>query len=855
MIWGGKHLPSFFMGLLMTYFYTNFHLFKNNIFLRGYRDGRRFKRNIPLKPYLFIQSKNANSKYRTLSDDPVEKIDFENVYEARDFLRQYQGVADLNIYGLTNYIYAYINDEFKGEIDYDPAQISVVSIDIEVAADEGFPDVYRADKPITAISLRKNGKSVVLGCGDYTPKSEDVMYVKCRDEKNLLVKFLSVWNHADWIPDVVTGWNIEHFDIPYLYNRIVNLLGEREANKLSPWEIVEPRDIIRGKSASRGGKDIESRVDKLYDIIGITSLDYLELYKKFSFTNQESYRLDHIANVELGERKLDYSEYESLLELYKQDYEKFIDYNLHDVLLVDRLEDKLGLIKQVFAIAYDAKVNYLDTMTTVRPWDIIIHNYLLNKNIVIPLAEKKTVDSALVGGYVKEPKLGMHKWVVSFDLNSLYPHLIMQYNISPETYLGKNVVPSIEEILAGEKPSMPEHATLAANGCMYRRDKQGFLPELMQKMYDDRVLYKKKMLEAKQEYQKNPTYELEKQISRYHNLQLAKKIQLNSAYGALGNQYFRWFDLKHAEAITMSGQLAIRWIETRVNAFMNKMLKTKNRDYVIASDTDSIYVVMDKVVEAALPNEKDTKHIVSTLDKFIEAKVQSFIDQTYEELALLMNAYQQKMKMKRESIADKGIWTAKKKYILNVWNNEGVQYSEAKLKMMGIEAVRSSTPSVCRDRIKKALDIIMNEDEASLIKFIDEFRTEFYKMPYEDIAFPRGCKGMNDYKDVVSIYKKATPIHVRGALLYNKLLKDKDITTIDTIKNGDKIKFCYLKLPNPIRENVISTLGPLPKQFGLDKYIDYNLQFQKSFLDPISIILTVIDWSHEKTNSLESFWD
>ena len=839
----------------MTYFYTNFHLFKNNIFLRGYKDGRRFKRNIPLKPYLFIQSKNKNAKYRTLSDDPVEKVDFENVYEARDFLRQYQGVADLNIYGLTNYIYAYINDEFSGEIDYDPAQVSVVNIDIEVAADDGFPDIYRADKPVTAISLRKNGKSVVLGCEDYTSKSEDVMYVKCRDEKNLLMKFLSVWNHPDWIPDVITGWNTEGFDIPYLYNRMVNLIGEREANKLSPWEIVEPRDIIRGKSVARAGKDIESRVDKLYDIIGISSLDYLQLYKKFSFSNQESYRLDHIANIELGERKLDYSEYESLLELYKQDYEKFIDYNLHDVLLVERLEDKLGLIKQVFAIAYDAKVNYIDTMTTVRPWDIIIHNYLLSKNVVIPLAEKKTVDSALVGGYVKEPKLGMHEWVVSFDLNSLYPHLIMQYNISPETYVGKNVVPSIEDLISGTRPDVPDGVALAANGCMYRKDFQGFLPELMQKMYDDRVLYKKKMIEAKQQYEKTPTYELEKQISRYHNLQLAKKIQLNSAYGALGNQYFRWFDLKHAEAITMSGQLAIRWIETQMNIFMNKMLKTKNRDYVVASDTDSIYVVMDKVVEAALSGERDTKRIVTTLDKFIEAKIQEFIDGSYQELADMMGAYQQKMKMKRESIADKGIWTAKKKYILNVWNNEGVQYSEAKLKMMGIEAVRSSTPSVCRDRIKKALNIIMNEDEATLVKFIDSFREEFYKMPYEDIAFPRGCKNLNDYKDVVNIYKKATPIHVRGALLYNKLLKDNDITNIETIKSGDKLKFCYLKLPNPIRENVISTLGPLPKQFGLEKYIDYKTQFEKSFIDPIRIILNVIGWSDERKNTIDSFWD
>ena len=836
----------------MSYFYTNFHLFKNNVMLRGYKNGKAFKRNVPLKPYLFVKSKNEASKYSTLEGNPVEKIDFDNVYEARDFVKEYQGSPDFDIYGLTHYIYAYINDEFKGEIDYDPNLVSVISLDIEVAADDGFPDVYRADKPVTAISVRKNGKSVVLGCGKYTSKSKDVTYVECVDEKNLLGIFLNLMNHPDWTPDVLTGWNIENFDIPYLYNRINNLLGGDSVNKLSPWRIVEEREIVRGKSGTS---------NKIYEIAGVTTLDYLQLYKKFSFTNQESYRLDHIANIELGERKLDYSEYESLLELYKQDYEKFIDYNLHDVVLVDRLEDKLGLIKQVFAIAYDAKVNYLDTMTTVRAWDIIIHNYLLSKNIVIPLAKKNSLDSPLVGGYVKEPKIGMHKWVVSFDLNSLYPHLIMQYNISPETYVGKNVVPSIEDLITGTMPVIPDGVAIAANGCMYRKDFQGFLPELMQKMYDDRVLYKKKMIEAKQQYEKTPTYELEKQISRYHNLQFAKKIQLNSAYGALGNQYFRWFDLKHAEAITMSGQLAIRWIETRMNVFMNKMMKTNNKDYVIASDTDSIYVVMDDVVQTVFGSETEVKthekmkEISTALDKFIESRVQTFIDIEYQKLADMMHAYQQKMKMKRESIANKGIWTAKKKYILNVWDSEGVQYSEAKLKMMGIEAVRSSTPSVCRDRIKKALDIIMNEDENTLIKFIDKFRLEFYEMSYEEVAFPRGCKGMANYRDASTIYKKSTPIHVRGALLYNKMLKDKSITTVDTIKDGDKIKFCYLRLPNPIRENVISTLGPLPKQFGLEKYIDYATQFEKSFIDPISIILNVIDWSHEKKNTIDSFWD
>ena len=836
------------------YFYTSFYAYKNDILVRGYRGKKRFKAKIKQAPYIFVRSKNSKSEFRTLDGESVERMDFESVWDAREFINNYKDVHDFKMYGSTDHAYVYINNEFTGEIDYDPNLISVVTIDIEVAADEGFPDIYRADKPITAISCRKNGKSVVLGCGEYTSNSKEVTYVKCVDEKNLLGIFLNIMNHPDWAPDVLTGWNIEHFDIPYLYNRIVNLLGVDQAKKLSPWEMVNEREIVRGKSASRGSKNIEERIDKIYDIVGVATLDYLEIYKKFSFSNQESYRLDHIANLELGEKKVDYSEYESLLELYKKDYQKFIDYNIHDVVLVDRLEDKLGFIKQIFAIAYDAKVNYTDTFTTVKPWDVIIHNYLYNKKIVIPFATKNHNGTNFAGGFVKEPQVGMHKWVVSLDLNSLYPHLIMQYNISPETFAKYEITPDVDKLLDEKFVANPEFSN-AANGCRYRKDKQGFLPEIMEKMYNDRVLYKKKMLEAKQEYEKNPSYELEKAISRYHNLQFAKKIQLNSAYGALGNQYFRWYDLKHAEAITHSGQLAIRWIEKKMNAFMNKTLKTEDIDYVIASDTDSIYVRMEGIVNAVYDDKlPDDKTIVKTLDKFIEAKVQPYIDKSYQELSRYMNAYSQKMFMKREAIADKGIWTAKKKYILNVWNQEGVMYEKPKLKMMGIEAVRSSTPGVCRDRIKKALDIIMNSDNDTLIKFIDEFRSEFYSLPYEDVAFPRGCKGMSDYQHPHEIYKKGTPIHVRGALLYNKMLKDKKVKTVQPIRDGDKIKFCYLKLPNPIHENVISTLGPLPKQFELDKYIDYPTQFQKSFIDPIDIILSTIGWSHERKAQLDMFW-
>ena len=839
-------------------FYTNFFSRGNKIYVRGVQNGKRFSEVVDYKPYLFIASPNGN--YSTLEGDPVEKIEFPSMSEARDFVSKYKDVSNFKFYGLTNYQYLYAYDEFPGEIDYDPKLVSIVSIDIETPTDQGFPDPHTAAAPISNITVSKNGIIVVFGFEYYKNERSDVRYVLCKDEKDMLSKFLTLMRHEDWAPDIITGWNIDRFDIPYLYNRIVLLLGESEAKKLSPWNMVQKREIVRGKG-SGGSKDINDRTDLVYEIYGVITLDYLELYKKFSFSNQESYKLDYIAKVELDEQKLDYSEFNSLYDFYKKDYQRFVDYNIHDVVLVNRLDDKLKMIELVMTFAYDAKVNYNDVMTTVKPWDVIIHNYLLDQGKVIPQNTKHKMLESLVGGYVKEPMIGMHKWVVSFDLNSLYPHLIMQYNISPETFVGKIEFPSIDYMLEGHWEYRNSAVAYTANGCTYRKDKQGFLPALMEKMYDDRVAYKKKMLEAKQNYQKSKKPEDEKLIARYHNMQLAKKIQLSSAYGALGNEYFRWFSFNNAEAITTSGQLSIRWIEKKINEFLTKLL-SRNADYIIASDTDSIYVNFGPLVEKVLKDKTD-EEIVRALDEFVEAKIQPFINKCYEELADTMNAYKQKMQMKRETIANKGIWRKKKMYILNTWNVEGVQFDKPKLKMMGIEAVRSSTPMSCRDNIKKALEILMNENEVNLQRFIAEFRKEFMKLPFEDVAFPRGVK-FNYYERAPNggVYQmrykledKSLPIQVKGSLLYNRMVdKLKLQKKYPHIQEGDKIRFAYLKMPNPVHESVFAVPDIMPPEFDLDRYVDREKQFEKAFLDPLEAITRIIGWQVEKKSTLEGFF-
>lgn len=834
-------------------FYTNVFQRGNKVYYRGYKDDRRVSEVVDYKPYLFIpHRRDTNTRYRTLQGKPVERIDFESIREAKDFIEKYSEVDNFEIYGLTNFQYLYIYDKFHGEIDFDPSWINVISIDIETDSSDGFPDIEKADKEIVSITLSRKGEKVVLGMKDFVTKDKNVHYIKCKDEWYLLQNFLKVWQSGRYMPDILTGWNIEFFDMPYLVNRIRGVLGDHEAKKLSPWGILDERTI-----------EIRGRENKTYVPAGITILDYLHLYRKFSFKNQESYKLDHIAEEELGERKVDYHSegYTSLDDLYQRNYQRFIEYNIHDVVLVDRLEEKLGFIQMVITFAYDAKVNFADTLTTVRPWDVIIHNYLLDRAIVIPQMKRGSGYDNLVGGYVKEPKLGMSKWVVSFDLNSLYPHLIMQYNISPEMIVRREEMwPQLESIIDGYAVMVDGYAN-AANGVLFSKQKQGFLPGLMEKMYNDRVAYKQNMLEAKKilaGLPKDADPELKRNlgnlIAKYHNLQLAKKIQLNSAYGALGNEYFRWFNFDMAEAITMSGQLAIRWIERKFNEYLNRLLKTDKVDYIIASDTDSIYVNLEPLVNFLEIDDLQKK--IKAVDDFCEKKLQPMINRAYKELAEYTQAYQQKMFMKRETIADKGIWKAKKMYILNAWNVEGVQYSEPQLKLQGIEAVRSSTPKACRASIKQALKIIMNEDEAAVQAYIAKFKTEFMQLPFEEVAFPRGVKGMDKYADKHTIYTKGTPIHVKGALLYNHMIKKKGLgKKYQEIGDGDKIKFALLKMPNPLHDTVISVLDELPPEFDLQRYVDYDAQFQKSFLEPIKSIMDTIGWDTEKRATLVSFFD
>lgn len=840
-------------------FYTNVTRMGNTILHRGVNNGVRFKKREKLSPDLYVIDQAG--EHESIDGKKLSRIDFKDISDAREFVNQYSEMGDtFPIYGNQNWKAQFIQKQYPGHIDYDPSQVIVSFIDIEVDSSDGFPDPEVARWEVTAITVLDNidDQYHTFGCKSYTPKSDDVTYIHCDNEMDLLEKFVAFYSNPIRCPDIITGWNSRFFDIPYLINRMNLLFGDdNTANKLSPWNRVNEIRVGKQKKLT-------------YDILGISQLDYLEVFKKFTMNTlgvQESYKLDHIAHVVLGEKKIDYSEYSNLHTLYEKNYELFIDYNIVDTGLVKRLDDKLGLIELALTIAYKAGTNYIDVLGTTAVWDSLIYRDLSMKGkIVIPESVKPKVDYA--GGFVKQPHRGMQEWVVSFDLNSMYPHLMMQYNLSPETIVPhrtSNV--NVKTVLSGEAVNPYPEFTMACNGTHYRKDVRGIIPVMFEQLYDERKKLKKEMLsyESKLELidrktiDKQELYQIEKKISILNNQQMAIKILLNSAYGALGNRYFRWTNVAIAEAVTISGQTAIQWAERACNKFLNTIMNTTDVDYVIYCDTDSLYINFGPLIEMLGLDKKfanQPKEIVKIIDKMCHDQFLGMFRKSYDELALVTNAVSNRMVMEREVIAARGIWAAKKMYIINVHNSEGVEYDSPKLKMKGIDAVKSSTPNVCRKALKELFSVMMNSgSQIEAQKTIEKFRNEFFQMKPEEIAFPRGVKDIEKWIDKRHLYKSGTPIHVRASILYNNQLKKSGLSkTYEEIKSGEKIKFIYLKLPNSIKENVVGFVDYLPPELKLTKYVDYDIMFYKTYISSIENLFSSIGWTVFEQSSLEDFF-
>jgi DNA polymerase elongation subunit (family B) len=829
-------------------FYTHVSTYGSKILYRGYKSGHPVLMRDEFKPTLYVTSKKK-SDWKSLYGAELSPVVQDSIKEAKDFVKRYDGVEGFEIHGMTDFQYQYISQNFQGDIEYDVDLMRISFLDIEVISDDGFPDIQSASSPIVLIAMndKTTNRTVVFGLKSFNKTPDDKFeYRVFRDEVTMLKEFILYWQQN--CPDIVSGWNTDQFDFPYLINRIVRILDEDHAKRLSPFGMIRERMVeIRGKEV------------QTYDIVGVNQIDYLDAYKKFgTYSAKESYALNYILQIELGKEKLELPG-DSFNDSYENYFDTFVRYNAWDAESVHALDDKMKLIDLIVSVSYLVKCNFRDVFGPVKTWDVFIYNHLDKKKVAVPPRSKKLA-GAFEGAWVKDVEPGMYGWTMSFDFASLYPSIIRQWNLSPETLVTNETANlSVNALVNPIDKNMQwfDHAkendyTVAANGSMYRRDKKGILPELMEFLMVGRKIAKKEMIALQKEYESTKNPLLVPKISALDNRQMALKILANAGYGAITNAGFRYFDLRIGEAITLTGQASDRHVEKKINEYMNKMFKT-DTDYVTYGDTDSLYVNMDAIVKKVCKDPSDIEKVCKTLDLIGSEIQKNVIQKSIDEVYELCNCYEKIMDMKREAIASKALWTAKKRYAMMVHDSEGVIYKPYKMKIMGMDIVKSSTPQTVRKELKNSLPIIFEQGELALRKYVAEVKERFMQLPIEDIAFPRSASDIDKWfeKDT---YKSGTPIHVRGAIMYNKFTKDLD--KYDKIRNGDKIKFVYLKVPNPIRENIISfpSSGTLPSELKLDKYIDRELQFEKTFLSPLEGITTAIKWDLVERTTLEGFF-
>lgn len=832
----------------MKKWFTSVNVLGNKILVRGNYDGVPYSDVVDFKPTFYVKSKSP-SDFKNLDGEYLTPIVQTSVKDGRKFLEKYKEVDGFNVYGNESPVYQYIAQEFPGKIEFDMESVKIYYIDIETTSEFGGVDVEAANEQILLITILdySSKKSITFGSRPFSKRIENNTYFECKDEEELLEKFLNFWEKR--LPEAISGWNIESFDIPYIVRRIEKTLGSTHVKRLSPWKVVKDSTVKDYKT----GKEIET-----YKIYGINILDYMPYFKKYAGIGVENNKLDTVVKEVLGESKIDHAEYDTFADFYTKDWDLFVEYNVVDTVLIDKLEKKLRLLQLAMTLAMDAKVNPEDTLSQGRMWDAIIYNYLLERNIIIPTkSEPKSKEDKYKGAFVKPPQIGKFKWVASFDVSSLYPSLIRTYNISPETLVKtRNNSVSIDSIVDGTFKLDEEFSnyTICANGSMYRKDFQGFLPKIMEDMFNERSVYKKKMLECQKEYEQNPSLELGEKVATFRILQESKKQCLNSAYGCMGGVFFRFYDVRNAEAITYNGQAVIKTIEKYLNEYLRK-ISGQEKDFVIAGDTDSCFLMFEPIVDKIFKDKNPTEEeVIDFLCNICDNQMQNVIDKIFNVFSKRTNAFDNCLHMKREKICSSGLWKAKKNYILNVWDNEGIRLSEPKIKISGIELVKTSTPAICRKYARKAIEYIMSSTEDKLIAYINECKKEFFSLPPEDVSFPKKVSDIDKWVHPTSLFIKGTPIQARAAILYNHHLNENNlIYKYPLLKNGETLKYCYLKMPNPIRQDVIGFIQTFPKELKLEKYIDYQKQFDLSFIQPLIKILNVIGWRTEKTGSLEGF--
>lgn len=824
------------MPKINEWFYTNLTYQDDFIYVKGYyQDGTPFIGRKPYKPYCFVK---GAGEYKTFDgSSPLRKKEFESVYEMKNYTStkkpngEFPEVFGLGVDGKyisqRELVYSFLADNFEKEIEFNVDYIGILDVDIETTS----LSAQTGEILSISCSVTRNKETTykTFGLKFYTG-TEVLNYERCDDEQEMLKKFCKFVKASD--VDVISGWNSQRFDILYLCDRVYENYKKDWLKLLSPFGLM-PKKIHKKTKNRKTGQDEEYDIWK---IEGLSDLDGMRLYAKYD-TYNGSLSLNNIAKRELGEEKLDYSEFGSLARLYEEDFNTFINYNQKDVILVDKILNKTKHIELAITISFLAKINFEDSFSPIVTWDILIYNYLYNNGIIIPRRKENKKDKKNIGGAVRDARVGFSNHVITTDATSLYPSIIVSLNISPETFIRKVTDISVE--LLNEK-----NYSKASNGCLFDNNKQGVLSYLVGNIFYKRVEYKNLMKEEKKK--NNGDKDL---INKLDIFQYAMKILINSAYGVFSSVHFRYFNIDLAEAITVTGQNIIGKTNDSVNKYLNEYLGNEiDKDYIIFSDTDSSAFTIDSIVKKENP-----ENVTDFMDEFYKNNIEPYLTNVINKFAVDHNFFINSISFKREKIITKMVVLAKKKYYGIVTDNEGFRYPNPEMFLTGVEIVRSSTPEVVKIPLRECMNFSLSGTEKELQLYIEKFKKEYMTLTPEAISFPKGVSDMSKYIQKTG-FRDGTPIQARASILYNELLKEHKLETkYEAITNTDKIKFVYLKMPNPLFQNVMGFKTSLPKEFGLHEYIDYNTMYSKTFLSPLESILNAVGWSEENDDEKEGF--
>lgn len=854
----------------MQEFYTSVDRIGNTICERYINEkGQEQRREIQYSPSLFIHSKNQE-KYKDLFGNYCHKKQFKTMGEANKYLKDNSG--NYEVLGMEDFELAYISDNYsdrKYNIDENMKYIRIANLDIECPA-KAFPYATETKYPIKSIVHYDNIMDEYHFFGTKSGQIEwsrknsmlsdelldKVVYHPCDSEKTLLTNYILFWKQ--YTPNATTGWNTESFDIPYIYERMRKVLSEDIANHLSPWKQVKVKR----------GIDSNDNEYITVDLAGVASFDYLKLYRKFTFKTRPNYRLDTIGHIEVDHRKVEFEQV-NYIDFYNEDYQRFGDYNIVDVELVNKIDKKMLLLNLAVTLAYYSGVKFSSVTGTLKPWDAIIFNSLHKENRVVPMARHKA-KIKYIGAFVKPPIMGFYHDILSFDLTSLYPSIIRQCNISPETMIKKlelqysDIYEQIDALTNMEYHILNEGYSASANGMLYTKEFQGVIPREITKVFLERKAHKKVELENSQLAEKEksagrPSLNYALIAAREHIQQMVRKIQINSLYGALGNNYFRYYDIRNAEAVTSFGQLAIKWVARDINAYLNRSCNTTGVDYVVYGDTDSVYINFNPLMKKLGKDGVKGENRVEILDRIGKVVEKQVINPSYDYLTEYMNNKEKQMFMDREAIALTGFFLNKKKrYALSVNDMENVRYpvDSPKLKIMGIETQRSSTPPLAQSALKESIRRILTEDESSLQTLVSDTHDQWMGCDYHDISYISSANNIAKYSDEKWNPKFKCPGHLKGVLSHNKLSEQYGFQRID---EGEKVALIKLKEPNRFGIPLIAypSGGDIPRELDeseMEKSIDRELLYQEKFLSPLKSICSCIDWDYEAKFDLADFF-